>query len=573
MIKVAFFTESDQLKFINCAFIFLFVSCSSIQNLKEDRPLSLKEILSRELSDDQGDSHIAKAKEGLEQESQVEEIVRDDEVEKLKESMAPTLGSKLTLNYKKKHYDFWVDYFLKRGRDNFQSHLYNSEDYKEVVFEVLSEYGLPKELFYVGLIESGYNSHIRSRASAVGPWQFMKGTAKHYGLRVDSSVDERRNIHKATEAAARYFTDLYNIFGSWELALCGYNAGEYRIIRAIRKGNTRHYKSLVKKGLIPKETIHYIPKIAAARYIEENRENYSFKYKNKNDSKVFVDASFLKIPKSFDLKKFSEVSGISLKRLKKLNPDIDNNFTRVYGEGHRLVIPKSFESKVASLDLKSIYSSPYRKIATATYTVRRGDTLSEIAARSSMSLSQLRSVNNIRGNRIYVGQKLKVSSQLSSGQSQKITTYKVRRGDHLTGIAKKYGVSLSDIRSLNNIQGSKIFIGQTLKLRGQTKSHSGKTIRHYRVRKGDYLGGIARQFGMRLSRLKSLNSLRGNRIYVGQKLKVDPVAVKTYVVKRGDNLIEIAKRFNSSISKIMVVNSLDSEMIYPNQKLHIPSES
>ena len=150
----------------------------------------------------------------------------------------------------------------------------NGEKYRPIVTRIFKKHGLPVDLFYVGLIESGFNSHIRSHADAVGPWQFIKGTATRYGLRVDRHVDERRNIHKATEAAAGYFKDLYNIFGSWELALCAYNAGEYRIINAIRRGNTRDYRELVRKKLIPKETIYYVPKVAAARYLSKYRKKY-----------------------------------------------------------------------------------------------------------------------------------------------------------------------------------------------------------------------------------------------------------------------------------------------------------
>jgi len=160
--------------------------------------------------------------------------------------------SSLNLRYSKKLYNFWIKYFTKRDRNRFIKHMKNGKKYKTVTDKIFRKHGLPTDLFYIGLVESGYNAKIRSRAGAIGPWQFVRGTGKRYGLRIDHSIDERRNIFKATEAAAKYFKDLYNIFGSWELALCAYNKGEYGMIRAIRKGKTRDYRRLIKLRLIPK---------------------------------------------------------------------------------------------------------------------------------------------------------------------------------------------------------------------------------------------------------------------------------------------------------------------------------
>lgn len=204
------------------------------------------------------------------------------------------------LQYDKRKFNFWIKYLTVKDKVRFIRHIKNGEKFEKIVLKILKKHGLPKEIFYVGLIESGFNMRIRSRANAVGPWQFMKGTAKEYGLKINSRIDERKNIYKSTEAAAHYFKDLYNIFGSWELALCAYNAGEYKIIRAIRKGNTRDYRKLVKKKLLPKETVYYIPKIAAAMEIFKNRKRYGLPpYGKRRVYRVKRGDSLTRIAKKF----------------------------------------------------------------------------------------------------------------------------------------------------------------------------------------------------------------------------------------------------------------------------------
>lgn len=160
------------------------------------------------------DKELVQAEEEILKTYAKEDLQKEDPVSTVAESEAP-----FVLDYKEKHYKFWLNYFTNREEARFKRHVKNGLKFKKVVERIFEEEGLPKDLFYVGLIESGYNTHIRSHASAVGPWQFIKGTAKRYNLIVDSELDERRNIFKSTRAAANYFKDLYNIFGSWELAL------------------------------------------------------------------------------------------------------------------------------------------------------------------------------------------------------------------------------------------------------------------------------------------------------------------------------------------------------------------
>lgn len=411
------------------------------------------------------------------------------------------------LSYLKEHYDFWLDYYTRRDKSRFERQLNQGEAYRDIVEKILVEEGLPKELFYVGLIESGYNMHIKSHASAVGPWQFIKGTALRYGIRVNHQVDERQNIHKATRAAAGYYKDLYNIFGSWELALCAYNAGEYRVINAIRKGGTRSYTELVKKRLLPKETIYYVPKLAVARHLSENREKYGLNVKRVKDQ-FYVNADEVYVKGSFSLEDLAKKLGLNVEDVKKLNPDFKYKVVQAPRSGQRVIVP--FEKIEVAKGLKLVN----RAVA----------------------------------------------------QNQNETYYRVRRGDNLISIARRFGTSVSKIKKLNGLRNSKILLGQKLKL-------NGVSTRMYTVKRGDNLGRIARLHRTTVNDLRRMNSLRGSRILIGQELKVPNAAIKVYTVRRGDNLARIAQRFNTSISNIIKMNSLNGTRIYPNQKIHIPGES
>jgi membrane-bound lytic murein transglycosylase D len=377
----------------------------------------------------------------------------------------------LSLVYSDKHYKFWLKYFSKKENARFLRHMKNGEKYRSTVYKILESHGLPHDLFFVGLIESGFNTHIRSKASAVGPWQFIKGTATRYGMRVDSSADERRNIHKSTQAAAGYFKDLYNIFGSWELALCAYNAGEYRIINAIRRGNTRDYRELVRKKLIPKETIFYIPKVAAAREIFKNKRKYNFPKYLPSD-KTYLHASEKRVKTSFSMNALASKLGMKRSDLKRLNPDFKRNWVRAGRRGVDVVIPNSFIPKFKKLKLA--YNGPKRinkvsqkrrrkyvsRSISSIYKVKKGDNLYQISRKFGVSLKSLKKNNKLKRSKIFVGQKIKIPGNSKSS----ITKYKVKRGDNLTVLAKRFNTSINRIVRLNGLKRKVLYKGETIRI-------------------------------------------------------------------------------------------------------------
>ena len=457
-------------------FLVNFYSCTSISPLKQRLTSSLKkpktqknlkkiskespEILSSShrrvfINEKNKKKYIHKEKKSIVQvvpkiESSVlkkNKVYKNEDITKSYEKRAP----EFKLGYKKKHYDFWISYFTHRDKARFKRHVKNSLAFKNVVEKILEAEGLPKELFYVGLIESGFNTHIRSKASAVGPWQFIKGTALRYGLSVDKQLDERRNIFKSTLAAANYFKDLYNIFGSWELALCAYNAGEYRIINAIRKGNTRDYMSLVSKRLIPKETIYYIPKVMAAKTLYSGIS----KRLTNSDSNLYKKAHELKLYQSFSLKSLSRKTKISRKTLKKLNPDIRWDFVGKRKKGFRLFVPKSKQEVVAKLfkNVKGTYTT--KKNSYLSHYVKKGESLYKVARKYKTTIKKIKKINKLTKNKIFRGQKLRVP-----GRDSKI--YVVKRGDNLFQIAKRFGLSVRRLVKVNNLTKKTIYPKQKI---------------------------------------------------------------------------------------------------------------
>ena len=217
----------------------------------------------------------------------------------------------------------WINYFTGTGKELFQEQLNTGEKQRYVVEKLLGENQLPLDLYYVGLVESGYKLNITSVASAKGPWQFMEATAKKYGLKINQFADERTHIYKATEAAALYLKDLHNIFYSWPLALAAYNSGEYRVMNAIREGNTRHYSELCRLKLLPIETRNYVAKVIAAMKLEKNREKYGLMPTPEIELDPPLYKTVLRSPTS--LESLAHEQGLKSEDIKRYNTDLTSN--------------------------------------------------------------------------------------------------------------------------------------------------------------------------------------------------------------------------------------------------------
>jgi len=370
---------------------------------------------------------------------------------------------------------YYFDYFTGKERDRFQIWLNRTALYQDFIQAKLKERGLPENLFYLAMIESGLNPYALSRAGAGGVWQFMPSTARKFGLRVDFWVDERRDLEKSTEAAISYLTELYTRFDSWPLALASYNAGEGRVQRAVQRYDTEDYWELIEYRLLKRETRDYLPKMIAASILAENPEKYGF---TKPETEPITQAyDIVVVNDAVDLSKAALYCDTTVEEMRRLNPSIRRDISPP-DSNYEIKLPlgtkEQFASALDKLTPEDILSY-YR------HRVRRGETLSTICRKYGTSIAETQRVNHIKSSAkiragqvlimpVYVQFKPRQTAQAKadakkSGQTEaKVTIrYKVVKGDTLYDIALAANVWVKDIKAWNQI-GSNISAGQELVL-------------------------------------------------------------------------------------------------------------
>ena len=318
----------------------------------------------------------------------------------------------------------WIRYFSVQDKERFQRFLDRGAIYKDTVQAILRENQVPVELYYLAMIESGYVTHAQSHAAAVGAWQFIKGTSTRYGLETNSYIDERRDIIRSTEAASKYLKGLNNVFQSWYLAMASYNAGEGRILGAILRGHGRDFWKLVELKALPPETRDYVPKFLAASIIGKNPQKYGFSI-SKVD--VYPKVKGATVPGGVSLASISKVSQVSEATLKFLNPHLIRNVTPSNKVTYDIWVPQGKERAIANAQdvlyrSRKIEKRAARKIASSSKTrhkkkavsyhkVKAGERLALISRKYNVSIKALKRMNSLRGNTIFAGQRLKVAHQ------------------------------------------------------------------------------------------------------------------------------------------------------------------
>ncbi len=353
----------------------------------------------------------------------------------------------------------WIQYFKTNGRRHFTDYLNKGSYYKAMVQTILNKHEVPSYFYYLAMIESGYSPRVTSKAKAVGIWQFIPPTGRRYGLRIDGYVDERVDPIRSSIAASQYLSDLHNVFHSWLLAMAAYNAGESRIMNIIMKHGTRDYWELVHKKALPKETRNYIPKFMAAVLIGNHPEKYGFEVTNKEQMPALISTP---APSPVKLESIAQKLNYPIDQLKSFNPHIKLGVTTPYVNSYRVWLTKEEENHEGYESL--LEELPPIKVKNAGkhyYQIRKGDSLISIAKKFRTSVRNLKSLNGIRSNRIVAGRKLMVSLPPYKRQ---VKSHKVKKGETLDLLARRYGTTVRKIKKTNTLKGSLIFPGQVLKL-------------------------------------------------------------------------------------------------------------
>ena len=282
----------------------------------------------------------------------------------------------------------WIRYFTGRGRDLFSRYATRAGRYAPVLSKILNDQGMPRDLIYLSMAESGFQNMARSWAKAVGPWQFMPYTGKRFGLEVEFFLDERRDPLKATVAASMYLRDLYEMFDSWELAMAGYNAGEGKMKRAIRRYRTKNFWKIRKGRYLRAETKNYVPKIMALAIIGKNLESFGFTNIEFDHALDFEEVS---VPGNADLYNIAEVLGTEFEEIKKYNPELIRWQTPPQTEEYVLRLPVGMKKKWEAIEDKSVVVAKDYKV----YQLRGYASLEQVGRKFKVPTKILSQINDL----------------------------------------------------------------------------------------------------------------------------------------------------------------------------------
>ncbi len=444
----------------------------------------------------------------------------------------------------------WITYFQGRGREHMEKYLARSTRYEKLMKKVLRDNGLPEDLFYIALIESGFSSRATSHAAAVGYWQFIRGTGKRYGLDINRLMDERRDPVLATQAAAEYFKGLYSVFGSWYLAMASYNVGENRVKREVMKHMTRDFWELARRKRLPRETVNYVPKFIAAKLIAKSPEQYGFEG---IDYMPPIEFDHVNVDFPVNLRILSEKMGVNYEDFKDLNPKYRGEVAPVKNGSLVLRVPPGMvEMAVAASKESLVERVEFVADAdeTQTYRIRRGDTLSTIARRYRTTVAYLRDINDMpRGRKLRINARLlvpdrtplrekrartasvkKSSSRRQSASSSDGKFHVVQSGESLYSIAARYNTTISALRKLNNIRngrllraGSRLLVPYGKDDKSKETSSSSKSQRNkiHVVRRGETISQLASRYKVSRRRILAKNKMSNPReLMAGMKLVI-----------------------------------------------------
>ena len=393
----------------------------------------------------------------------------------------------------------WMSYFLNRGRGFFERYTERAGRYAPILGAILEEHGLPRDLIFLAMAESGFNNSAKSWASAVGPWQFMPATGKSYGLDQDWYKDERRDPIKATVAAARYLTKLYGDFGSWEVAAAAYNAGEGKLSKAIIKYKSEDFWDISKGRYLKAETKDYVPKIMALAIIGKNLKSFGF------DDVEFhepLDFDEVTVKGNTDLVKLSSLLEVDFEEIQRLNPEVLRWFTPPNADKYKLRLPPNSAEKFAQCCAKSdLIATDFQKFVVT----KKGMSLADIAKRFKIKKNYvLSSLNNISEN-----------TRFQKGDSVKLP---FRTGELVSPTNNLYADLFEKPRKEILRKNHR-----NHRNRRYARSATGKKFeRYYTVKKGESLFTVAQKHGISVKRLIASNTdvKKNRKVSAGDRLVI-----------------------------------------------------
>lgn len=504
-----------------------------------------------------------------------------------------------------KQVQFYLNLFQGKQRKNFSRWLERSSMYMPYITAELEKAGLPLELAYLAMIESGFNPSAYSPSQAAGLWQFIPGTGRNFGLRVDSLADERRDPEKSTKAAAAYLKALYQQFGDWHLAVAAYNAGEGAVERGLTQYNAENFWELAQHDYLRLETKRYVPQMIAAVLIARNPEQYGFS--NLKPLRP-VQYELVRVPSGIHLKTVATSASVSVEQLRSLNNDLLQDQVPAGKGGWLLKVPAGRSALVAANlpKAQAIRVAATSSFAYSSHKVAKNETLQQISKKYGISLTALLKVNNLRSSKLKFGQMLRVPSSSGSEQlalvkkssqpsgeqvaaveqtvSTEKITHKLRKGETLSDVGKKYHVPVAMLVKWNKLgKASKVKAGQELAVYPAQKTMQVATVvppvepestasltdivELTAVNTKQKSGKEVVQAAVAQKKSEGIVVLKGGKKQKPGKEKED--AVSYYKVRSGDSLWSISKKLQVSAKEIKSWNSLSDSSLQPGTTLVI----